>query len=133
MHNSIEPRILFVDNYQDCTELVGNLLSVEKCSCNFTIASTPSEALRLIAEEPFDLYILESKLPEMTGVELCRRIRKIDKNNPILFFTAKWKSGDRAASIATGANEFLVKPNDLSRVTERVKNLLNKNSPLAMS
>jgi two-component system, OmpR family, manganese sensing response regulator len=133
MQNCLEPRILFVADYQDCCNLVGNLMYVEKCRCNFTIASSPSEALRLIAEEPFDLYILESKLPEMTGIELCRRIRKMDKDNPILFFTGKVKPGDRAASLATGANEFLVKPRDFNRVTERVKNLLNKDSMLALT
>jgi DNA-binding response OmpR family regulator len=133
MQKSRETRILYVDDYQDGCELVSTLLYVEKCNCNFTIADTPSEALRLISRESFDLYILESKLPEMTGVQLCRKIRKIDKQTPILFFTGKARPQDRAASIATGANEYLVKPNDLNRITETVKNLLNKKASLALA
>lgn len=133
MQKSRETRILYVDDYQDGCELVSTLLCVEKCNCNFTIANTPSEALRLISKDSFDLYILEAKLPEMTGVELCRKIRKIDKQTPILFFTGKERPQDRAASLAIGANEYLVKPNDLNRITETVKNLLNKKASLVLA
>ena len=124
MPYSSSPRILFIDEYRDCCDLIGNLLWVEKCDYTFCIANTPNEALELIASEPFNLYILEKDLPQMSGVELCRRIRRTDKHTPILFFTRKARPFDREACFAAGANEFLVKPHDSQRITGTIRRLL---------
>lgn len=127
MSVSKTPRILYVEDYQDSCELVEQMLWVEKYECDFTVAKTPTRALSLIEKEPFDLYILEYRLPEMTGVELCRRIRKADSQTPILFFTVVSRSDDRNVAIAAGANEYLLKPYDLPNLVDTVKRLLSTN------
>jgi CheY-like chemotaxis protein len=127
MSLSPNPRILYIDDYSDSCKLIDILLYTEKCKYSFSIANSPSEALELIASEPFNLYILENKLPEMTGVELCRKIRQTDKQTPILFFSGKARPFDRETSLNAGATEYLVKSDDRERITETIRELLNDN------
>lgn len=118
------PRILYIESYRASCELIEEMLSVEKFDCEFTIASTPRQALVLIGKGSFDLYILEHRLPEMTGVELCRRIRETDPVTPILFFTVESRETIRNTAVAAGATAYLIKPYDLPVLVDTVKRLL---------
>lgn len=118
------PRVLYIESYQASCEMVGQMLWVEKFDCEFTIANTPSQALILTGSKSFDLCILEYRLPEMTGVELCRRIRKTDPVTPILFFTVESRQIERNTAFAAGATDYLVKPYDLPVLVDTVKRLL---------
>jgi DNA-binding response OmpR family regulator len=118
-------RILAVESYLDCCELVSQLLFVEKHNFDFTITHSPSRALSLIAEQSFDLYIVKSRLPEMTGVELCRRIRKADADTPILFLTGRTRISECRVALAAGVNEYLILPVALEKLTSKVKELVN--------
>ncbi len=125
MLNASSPRILYVDEYQSRRDLVSKLLWVEKCDYAFSFANSSTDALELIAGEPFSLYILENNLPGMTGVELCRRIRRTDKHTPILFFAKEARPFERETCFAAGANEFLIKAQDSQRITGVIRRLLN--------
>ena len=95
---------------------------------NFRVTSTPSgnTALKMIADEPFDLYILDYRLPEMSGIDLCRLIRQSDAQTPIMFFTGMAREIDGKNALEAGATKFLVKPTDLDILTETVAELLNR-------
>lgn len=123
-------RILAVESYLESCELISQLLFVEKHNFDFTVTHSPNWALSLIKEQPFDLYIVKSRLPEMTGVELCRRIRKIDKETPILFLTGKSRASECRIALAAGVNEYLILPANLEKLTAKVKNLAGQ-KPLA--
>jgi DNA-binding response OmpR family regulator len=117
-------RILCIENYLESCELISQMLFVEKNNFDFTVTHSPKRALSLINEESFDLYIVKSRLPEMTGVELCRRIRKTDRETPILFLTGKTRGSECRVALAAGVNEYLILPVALERLTEKVKRLL---------
>lgn len=119
-------RILCVENYHESCELVSQLLFVEKHNFDFCVTHSPNRALSLIVEQNFDLYIVKSRLPEMTGVELCRRIRKLDSETPILFLTGKTRASEWRVALAAGVSEYLILPVNLARLTTRVKQLLNE-------
>jgi CheY-like chemotaxis protein len=123
---SASSNILFVDDDQDSCELMSVMLSYAGADYKTTSVATPLEALNLIAQKPFDLLVVDYKLPEMTGVELCRRIRKTDQQTPILFFTGMASSSDRNIALEAGASSYLVKPNDLDKFTDTVKQLLSE-------
>jgi CheY-like chemotaxis protein len=122
-------RILYVDDNQDSLELVNFMLSSSEISPEVVSADCAEQAVSLMENQVFDLFIIDYSLPQMSGTELCRYIRKSDSEKPILFFTAMARSVDRESAITAGANEFLVKPNDLERLTETVKRLLIEHSP----
>jgi OmpR-family two-component system manganese-sensing response regulator len=126
---SSAPRILYTDNNADSLELISLMLRLADNDYEITSVLNPNEALELIESQPaFDLYILEYVLPGMSGVELCRRIRRSDATTPVLFFTAMARASDRAAALEAGATEYLVKPNDLAILTQTVRQLLSEKS-----
>ncbi|HEX8369411.1 MAG TPA: response regulator [Pyrinomonadaceae bacterium] len=125
MRYSSSPRILYIENNQDGGEVITTLRRTENRSYCVSTASTPNEALELIASEPFDLLILEHQLSEMSGVELCRRIRQTDKQTPILFCTGRMRLAECEISLAAGATEYLVRPISAENLIETVRQLLN--------
>jgi DNA-binding response OmpR family regulator len=102
------------------------MLSHDNADYKITAVPTPFEALNLISQKPFDLFVFDYQLPEMSGVELCRRIRETDQQTPILFFTGMAGNDERNIALSAGASHYLVKPNDLEKFTETVRLLLNE-------
>lgn len=130
MKHSTNTRILFIDDYSDSSQLIDMLLYIKKCKYHFSTANTRSKALELISSEPFDLYILEYKLPEMNGIELCRQIRQADKQTPILFYTRTARAFASESSMRAGASEYLVKPANLEQITDTIKRLIGAEMPV---
>ena len=84
---------------------------------------TAAEALSSIQAERFDLYLLDSKLPDLDGFELCRRVRDLDAHTPILFFSGAAYETDKQKGLAAGANAYVSKPDIeglLGRINEFV-------------
>lgn len=70
-----------------------------------------------------DLVILDVMLPKISGLDLCKEIRKSSKV-PVLFLSAKGTSTDRIAGLKIGANDYLAKPFDLEELLLRIQNLI---------
>lgn len=71
---------------------------------------TAVQAMSSIQTEHFDLYLLDSRLPDVDGFDLCRRIRDFDPDTPILFFSGAGCDADKARGIEAGANAYVIKP-----------------------
>ncbi len=116
--------ILCVDDDDDFCELIAAMLHYADTDYQLTSVATPHEALDLLTRKSFDLFIFDYNLPQMSGVELCRRIRAADPTTPIIFYTATSQQRDRDAAMAAGASIYLVKPNDLENVVPTIETLL---------
>jgi len=127
---SPNPRILYVDDNKDSCEMISLMLHLADDSYQVSTVST-QQSLALIESQSVDLYILDYALPEMTGIELCRRIRQTGSQTPVLFYSAMARETDRNEAIAAGATEYLVKPNDLDKLTETIKRLLDESSTIS--
>ena len=103
-------RILIVDDDEMVRVALVELLKPE----GYGVFAVPSglEALKKLEEETFDLMVLDIIMPEMDGIELCRRIRQLDrhKETPIVFLTAKSQEADKVAGLEAGAGLYLSKP-----------------------
>jgi CheY-like chemotaxis protein len=117
--------ILFVDDDKDTCDMMSFLLTLTNSDYQVISAKSAAEALALIEDRSFDMYILDYLLPDLTGVELCSRIRQRDKRTPIMFYSGMTHIIDLESAKAAGANDFLVKPNDLDRFTDTVSEYLN--------
>lgn len=120
-------RILYVDDDKDSCELVKMMLYLSNPYYKVTIVESSKEAISLMANQSFDLFIIDYSLPEISGIELCRLIRKNYPLKPIVFLTAMAYPFHRANGLSAGADEYLVKPNDLERLVETINRLLAKN------
>ena len=127
------PRILYVDDDKDSREMICFMLKMANANYKTIAVGTVENALNSIADQAFDIYIFDYKLPEMTGIELCKLIRETDSRTPILIFSGMARDVDRENASAAGANSYLVKPNDLNIFTATVESLLNENSILTES
>jgi putative two-component system response regulator len=92
----------------------------------FLDASRPSEALAVLEREKIDLVILELMLPEMSGLEMCRRLKSNRQTQliPILILTSLHGTENEVAGISSGADEFLIKPLHPAVVRARVRTML---------
>jgi DNA-binding response OmpR family regulator len=101
-----QKRILLVEDLEDARELATLTLTEYALVC----AHNFNEGLRLAWRGGFDLYILDSWLPDKSGVELCRAIREFDPHTPILFYSAAAYAKDIQEGLRAGAKAYLVKP-----------------------
>ena len=102
------PRVLCVDDEEDAREMLSELLKGSRIET--TAVGTAAQALSVIQTEQFDLYLLESWLPDLDGVELCRRIRVLDAHTPVLFYSGAAYEDDKNKAIEAGANTYVAKP-----------------------
>jgi len=125
-------KILAVDDEPLFLELLGQILS----QLNFTdvhFASSGQEALDMVAREtrPFDCFLLDIRMDNMDGIELCRRIRGLTKHRhtPIVMVTAMSEKQYVDAAFLTGANDYVTKPIDRIEIKVRmnmVQTILNE-------
>jgi len=127
---SLSPTILYVDDNADSREVISFLLNIGDNKYNITTADSAGKALKLMEVQNYDLYILDYRLPEIDGIELCRLIRKINTITPIIFYSGAAYKAERERALAAGANAYLVKPNDIDNLTETVKVLLSESAAL---
>ena len=100
-------RILCVDDNEDTGFMLSHLLGLEY---EVTTATSVAEAIRLVGNERFDLYVLDNRFHDGTGVELCRKIRATDRQTPIIFYSGAAYESDKEAGLAAGAQAYVTKP-----------------------
>jgi DNA-binding response OmpR family regulator len=86
---------------------------------------TAAHALSSMQTERFDLYLLDGRLPDLDGFELCRRIRAFDPHTPILFFSGAAYTDDQQRGIEAGADAYVIKP-DLDGLLESVRHFVSR-------
>jgi len=125
----IKPYVLVVDDEADILTLVRYNLE-----CNgFEIceAEDGEKALMMIAERQPDLVLLDWMLPRVSGIEVCRRIRKLPEtqNLPVIMLTARGEESDRVRGLDYGADDYIVKPFSPSELVARVRAVLRRLRP----
>jgi two-component system phosphate regulon response regulator PhoB len=123
------PHVLVVEDDPAIAELIRYNLEAEGYRAMVTSAAEDAELL--IAEESFDLVVLDWMLPGMSGIELCRRLRRREGTQtlPVLMLTARGEEGDRVRGLSTGADDYVVKPFSVRELVARVKSLLRRAMP----
>lgn len=125
-------RILLVDDEKKIITVLKAYLQQE--GFQVTTALNGLIALTLFKENTYDLIILDLMLPGMSGIEICREIRKIS-SVPIIMLTAKVEEEDRIQGLGIGADDYITKPFSPREVVARVRAVLrrvnNETTPLA--
>jgi DNA-binding response OmpR family regulator len=102
------PRVLCVDDDEDSRVMLTTLL--KHALIEAKAVGTAAQALSSIQTERFDLYLLDARLPDLDGFELCRRMRAFDPLTPILFFSGAAYAADKKRGIEAGADAYVIKP-----------------------
>jgi two-component system response regulator MprA len=112
-------RVLLVDDDRVLREAVGRALRLE--GYEVLLACDGREALRLMAHDQADLIVLDVSMPEMNGIEVCRRMRSAGEMASVLMLTARDGIGERVEGLDAGADDYLVKPFALEELLARVR------------
>ncbi|MGE3922337.1 MAG: response regulator [Lautropia sp.] len=94
-----------------------------------TLAATGAEALQRLDAQPFDLVTLDLMLPDLDGLEVCRRLRSRDdtrRSTPVLMLTARGDTIDRIIGLELGADDYLPKPFEPRELLARINALLRR-------
>jgi two-component system, NtrC family, response regulator HydG len=86
-------------------------------------ASSIHDALRLIEKEEFDLYILDKRLPDGSGLDLCKRFTEVTPQTPIIFYSGDAYALHRQEGLCAGAEAYVSKP-EIDELIETVEQLL---------
>jgi two-component system OmpR family response regulator len=115
--------VLYIEDHDDTRELV-TLVLAER-NYRVTTCSTIADALQLAREHHFDLYMLDSWLPDGSGIDLCKRLCEFDPGVPIMFLSGAAYNADKETAFNSGARGYLIKPADLNVLCSEVSKLID--------
>jgi two-component system response regulator MprA len=117
-------RILVVDDDRSVREALRRALTLGGYEVD--AVEDGREALTRLATSSADAVVLDIGLPEVDGLEVCRRVRDAGDRTPILMLTARDAVADRIDGLDAGADDYLVKPFDLGELKARIRALLRR-------
>jgi two-component system response regulator MprA len=117
-------RILVVDDEPAVRQALRRALSFE--GYDVALAGDGGEALRTLASERVDAVVLDVLMPEIDGLEVCRRIRAVGDSTPVLMLTARALVTERVAGLDAGADDYLVKPFAVQELLARIRALVRR-------
>lgn len=119
-------KILIVEDDADIRQLVR--LYLDREGFRTLQAATGTEALRMVKADKPDLLVLDLMLPEIDGIEICKRVRNAPETAtlPIIMLTAKAEEADTVVGLELGADDYVTKPFSPKSLVARVKALLRR-------
>jgi two-component system phosphate regulon response regulator PhoB len=129
----MKPKVLVVEDEESLAVLLRYNLESE--GYDVEAVNRGDEAEIRLKENLPDIVVLDWMLPGLSGIELCRRLRRRDdtRSVPILMLTARGEEMDRVRGLATGADDYVVKPFSVPEMMARVKALLRRAAPQRVS
>ncbi|HEY2974748.1 MAG TPA: response regulator [Pyrinomonadaceae bacterium] len=131
--NTLAPKkqILCADGHEDTCLLVSYLL--KSFGYEVTAVNDMSNGLSFARTADYDLYLIADKLTEGTGIEFCEKLREIDPQTPILFWSARVYESDRKGALEAGANVFLRKPCDYDAIPAIIFQLIDESQQFQLT
>jgi two-component system OmpR family response regulator len=122
MAQQTKARILHVDDHQDTRLMMAALL--QDCGYGVMTAGSVTEGLELAKEITFDLYILDVRLPDGTGFELCKKLRAARPDVPVLYYSAYGNEADHQTALAACGDAYLKKPVSIAEIESLIAQML---------
>jgi DNA-binding response OmpR family regulator len=117
-------RVLVIEDELDIAKLIQ--LHLQDLPCEVNLAFDGIAGLKEAESKPYDLIILDLKLPGLEGLEVCKRLRARGRYTPILMLTSKSSELDRVLGLEVGADDYLTKPFSVMELAARVKALFRR-------
>jgi two-component system phosphate regulon response regulator OmpR len=122
-NSPVTDRILLIEDDPSLAEMVKSYLG--EAGFGVSVAGLGEAGITMLAREPFDLVILDLMLPDLDGLEVCRRIRARGRT-PILMLTARGDAMDRVVGLELGADDYLPKPFEPRELLARLRAILRR-------
>jgi two-component system OmpR family response regulator len=118
------PRVLVVDDEPNIRELLQVALTFHGCAV--TTSATGADALTLADAFDPDLIVLDVLLPDLDGFEVCRRLRSVANDVPVIFLTARDATSDTITGLTIGGDDYITKPFSVEALVARVRAVLRR-------
>ena len=115
-------RILCTEDHSDTRNMLIALLRQE--GYDITCTDNAEQAISLAKTQPFDLFLVDTWLPDCSGVMLTQKIREFDNKTPVLFYSGAGYEADKQNARDAGAQGYLVKPSDPAKLVSEVARLI---------
>lgn len=125
--SSKKARILHVDDHQDTRLMIAALLT--DSGYGVLTAGSVTEAMELATKIAFDLFILDVRLPDGTGIELCQKLHALRPSIPVLYYSAYGTEADHQAALAICGDAYLRKPVSIAEIESTLTRLLARRGP----
>ena len=109
MNTTEQVRVLYVEDNSDSFEMLRTMLGLSQIDLERAVSV--SEALTRAGSERFDLYLLDTVLPDGSGISLCRTLRAVDPEIPVVFYSGNAHTEQIRSGLAAGASGYITKPN----------------------
>jgi len=118
-------RVLIIEDHQDIAEMLYDYF--ERRDYDLDYASDGRMGFNLANQNDYDVILLDLMLPEMDGIDVCRKLREESNNyTPILMMTARDTLEDKVSGLDVGADDYLVKPFEILELEARIKALMRR-------
>ncbi|HLX90499.1 MAG TPA: response regulator transcription factor [Puia sp.] len=117
--------ILIVEDDKDIVKLVH--IHLKDIHCTLDKADTGTTGIRMALNKIYDLIILDIMLPDIDGIEICKKLRDLHISFPIMMLTARSEESDKINGLETGADDYLTKPFSIKEFVARIKAMLRRN------
>lgn len=124
MFGTMPAGILYVDDDLEACEEMKMMFQASIKGCDLICSTSQRQTQEMISQRSFDMFILEYCLSEMTGAELCHKIRLEDRDTPVVIYSALFREIDRKMALAAGANAFVIKSDGFSNLSATIRRLL---------
>ena len=121
-------QVLVVEDHQDIRSIIA--LHLRDMDCQVTMAQDGRGGLTHAKNQPYDLMVLDWMLPGISGVDICREVRRCGNQTPILMLTANAMEGDRVIGLDAGADDYVTKPFSVPEFLARVRAIFRRNEVL---
>jgi two-component system, NtrC family, response regulator PilR len=122
----MKPQILHVDDDPDIRLLIS--ASLQDFGYVVATGGTVAEGLELANEFKFDLCILDVRLPDGTGIELCQQINELQPGVPVVYYSAYASDEEQEAALSVAGDAYLKKPVSAEVLEQTIAGLLNLNA-----
>jgi two-component system catabolic regulation response regulator CreB len=120
---AMKPKIMIVEDERAIADTIQYALETDGFETRCLSSGSP--VISLLAQEAFDLVVLDIGLPDISGLELCKEIRKTHQL-PVIFLTARSEEVDRVVGLEIGADDYVVKPFSPRELAARVRAILRR-------
>jgi two-component system OmpR family response regulator len=121
---AFSPRVLVVDDEPNIRELLQVALTFHGCAV--TTGATGKEAITLADAFDPDLIVLDVLLPDIDGFEVCRRLRSVANDVPVIFLTARDATSDTVTGLTIGGDDYITKPFSVEALVARIRAVLRR-------
>ena len=124
-----DTRILVVEDEQPIRDLIA--FGLRRAGCDVVLAEHSQAALASVGDRRPDLILVDWMLPDMSGLELIRALRRdaATRDIPIMMLTARADEADKVAGLETGADDYLTKPFSARELIARIQAVLRRSTP----